>query len=54
VNSIGENTRTSFCRNCQVRQSVSGLQKLINKDDMDNENHFRSSIYIHVNQIKIP
>ena len=30
MNSTQENTRTSFCRNCRLRQSVNELEKLIN------------------------
>ncbi|UJR20338.1 hypothetical protein I4U23_023469 [Adineta vaga] len=59
INSIEENSQRPCCRDCRIHRSVSGLERLISVNDErttvehvnDDENHFQSSIYIHVNRI---
>ncbi|CAF4101000.1 unnamed protein product [Rotaria socialis] len=60
VLSTKENVGSPLDENSQDRHSTSALKRLIISDDrtlhsshaIDDENHFRSSIHIHINQIK--
>ncbi|CAF1513995.1 unnamed protein product [Rotaria magnacalcarata] len=60
VISTEENVTSPLDQNSQDRHSASALERLLISDDrtlqsghaIDDENHFRSSIHIHINQIK--
>ncbi|CAF1657966.1 unnamed protein product [Adineta ricciae] len=54
VNSIEENALQPLCTDCRVGRSVAGLDRLIHErtHSVNNEeSHFRTSIYVHVNPI---